>query len=66
LFLGGETGFLTGTYSADRLLQRNQESQKRIEQAFRRFRAELLRKEADRLDGGSKILGLAKDVGVWK
>ncbi|CAH0019925.1 unnamed protein product [Clonostachys rhizophaga] len=66
LFLGGETGFLTGTYSADRLLQRNQESQKRIEQAFRRFRAELLRKEADRLDGGSKILGLAKDAGVWK
>lgn len=58
LFLGGETGFLTGSWSATRVIGRDAESRERIERAFRRFRAEVLRKEADRLDGGSSITDL--------
>ncbi|CRK38953.1 hypothetical protein BN1708_007923 [Verticillium longisporum] len=55
LFLGGETGFLTGSWSATRAISRDAESRQRIETAFRRFRADVLRKQADQLDGGSKI-----------
>jgi hypothetical protein len=55
LFLGGETGYLTGAWSASRLLKKDPESQKRIETGYRKFRADYLRKEADHLDGGGKI-----------
>ena len=55
LFLGGETGLLTGTSSARRTIVRDPESRERIEKAFSKFRAEILRKEADSLDGGSKV-----------
>ncbi|KAH7369293.1 hypothetical protein B0T11DRAFT_278551 [Plectosphaerella cucumerina] len=55
LFLGGETGFLTGSWSATRSINRDPEVRRRIETAFRRFRADYLRKEADRLDGGKSI-----------
>ncbi|KAL8913356.1 MAG: hypothetical protein Q9171_001833 [Xanthocarpia ochracea] len=58
LFLGGETGILTGTASARRAIARNPESRERIETAFRRFRADLLRKEADALDKKRGITGL--------
>ena len=50
LILGGETGSLTGAASAGRTLSQDLESRKRIETAFRRFRADLLRKQADALD----------------
>ncbi|KAJ9311504.1 hypothetical protein DTO271D3_8222 [Paecilomyces variotii] len=56
LFLGGETGFLTGTYSAGRTLSKDAESRARIENAFRKFRADVLRREADQLDGGQSAL----------
>ncbi|KAI9845194.1 MAG: hypothetical protein M1830_007561, partial [Pleopsidium flavum] len=52
LFLGGETGLLTGSYSASRTISRDPESRARVETAFRKLRADVLRKEADRLDGG--------------
>ena len=55
LFLGGETGLLTGTGSARRTIAGDVESSKRIEAAFAKFRAEVLRKEADELDGGGKV-----------
>ena len=61
LFLGGETGLLTGGASAGRLISRDPESRERIETAFRRFRADILRKEADELDnrkGVAELLGL--------
>lgn len=61
LFIGGETGLLTGTASAGRTINRNPESRERIETAFRRFRADVLRKEADALDkkkGVTELLGL--------
>ncbi|KAL8765210.1 MAG: hypothetical protein Q9209_007643 [Squamulea sp. 1 TL-2023] len=61
LFVGGETGILTGSASAGRTISRDPESRERIETAFRRFRADVLRKEADALDkrkGVSELLGL--------
>ncbi|KAL9005189.1 MAG: hypothetical protein Q9188_002025 [Gyalolechia gomerana] len=58
LFLGGETGFLTGSASAGRTITRDLESKNRIETAFRRFRADVLRKEADELDKRTGVAGL--------
>jgi len=56
LFVGGETGLLSGSWSAGRTVKADPESRKRIEDAFRRFRADVLRKEADALDGGQSVL----------
>lgn len=58
LFIGGETGLLTGSASASRTVSRDPESKARIETAFRKFRADVLRKEADDLDGGKDISGV--------
>ncbi|KAL8637081.1 MAG: hypothetical protein Q9228_005609 [Teloschistes exilis] len=61
LFIGGEIGLLTGTGSARRTITRDPETRERIETAFRRFRADVLRKEADTLDqrtSVTKLLGL--------
>lgn len=44
-------GLLGGGYSARRSITGDPESRKRIENAFRRFRADVLREEAKRLDG---------------
>ncbi|MCJ1301027.1 hypothetical protein MMC08_003826 [Hypocenomyce scalaris] len=56
LFLGGETGLLTGSYSANRTVSRDPESRARIETAFRKLRADVLRTEADALDGGESVM----------
>ena len=61
LFLGGETGFLTGSSSASRTISKDPETRAKVETAFRKFKADVLRKEADALDGGkgvSDMLGL--------
>ncbi|EON62367.1 hypothetical protein W97_01589 [Coniosporium apollinis CBS 100218] len=55
LFLGGETGLLTGSASARRTVRKDPESKARIEKAFRKFRAEVLRKQADALEGTSSL-----------
>ncbi|KAF2092101.1 hypothetical protein K490DRAFT_32565 [Saccharata proteae CBS 121410] len=66
LFIGGETGMLTGSWSAKRTIERDQEAKRRIETAFKRFKADVLRKEAERLEGdsGSGILDKAKRVAM--
>ncbi|RYO83400.1 hypothetical protein DL766_006821 [Monosporascus sp. MC13-8B] len=51
-FLGGELGFLLGTWSASRYITKDPARQKRIETAYRRFKADYLRREADRLESG--------------
>jgi hypothetical protein len=56
LFVGGETGLLTGSLSAGRAVTKDSESRERIEKAFRKFRADALRQEADKLDGGGSLL----------
>ena len=51
VFVGGETGLLVGGQMAKRSVTAEPESRKRIEDAFRRFRAEVLRKQAQDLEG---------------
>lgn len=50
LFFGGELGVLTGGMSANRTVSRDLESRKRIETAFKSFRADQLRLEANMLE----------------
>ena len=56
MFVGGETGLLTGSMSAGRTITKDAEVRERIEKAFRGFRADALRQEADKLDGGGSLL----------
>ncbi|KAJ5817040.1 hypothetical protein N7447_009273 [Penicillium robsamsonii] len=52
LLLGGELGFAGGAAKGTRTITSDPESKKRIETAFRKFRADVLRKQADALDKG--------------
>jgi hypothetical protein len=54
LFVGGETGLLTGSWSAKRTISSDPETKKRLEQAFRSFKADVLRKQIEELEGGQK------------
>lgn len=54
LFVGGESGFLTGTWSAKRTISSDPEVKARIEKAFRSFRADVLRKQIEELERGDK------------
>jgi hypothetical protein len=55
LFIGGETGLLTGSFSGGRIIMKDPEARARIETAFRKFRADALRLEATKLDGGQSV-----------
>ena len=48
---------LAGAARAKSKISGDVESRRRIENAFRRFRADVLRKEADALDRGSEAVG---------
>lgn len=48
---------LTGSTFAARSISSNPETRARIETAFRKFKADTLRKQADQLDGGKGTLG---------
>jgi hypothetical protein len=50
IFLEGETGFLTGSWSAKRRISRDPCSMERIEKAFRLFRADVPRKQIEALN----------------
>ncbi len=52
VFLGGETGLLTGTWSAKRTIASDPERRARIEKAIRSFRADVLRKQLQDLESG--------------
>lgn len=54
LFLGGEIGGLGGGWSAKRLVTGDEESRKRIETAFRRFKADVLRRQVEELETGKR------------
>ncbi|PYH43764.1 uncharacterized protein BP01DRAFT_343919 [Aspergillus saccharolyticus JOP 1030-1] len=56
LFLGGELGLLGGASMGSRSITKEPERRRRIENAFRRFRADVLRREADELDGDRNII----------
>ncbi|THC88870.1 hypothetical protein EYZ11_011678 [Aspergillus tanneri] len=55
LFLGGELSFLAGATSASNSIASDPSRKERIEKAFRRFRAEVLRREANALDSGEDV-----------
>jgi len=50
IFLGGETGILTGVGSARRMISKDLETKARVDKAFRRFRTDVLRKEIELLE----------------
>ncbi|KAH9907812.1 hypothetical protein F4778DRAFT_448199 [Xylariomycetidae sp. FL2044] len=56
--LGGELGFLMGNWSAARLINKDPDRRRRIETAYKRFKADLLKREAARLEAGgdTKVL----------
>jgi len=58
IFVGGETGVMTGAWRAKSSIEKDQESKKRIETAFRSFRADVLRKQIQELESG-------KGESVW-
>ncbi|KAI0602451.1 hypothetical protein F4775DRAFT_244024 [Biscogniauxia sp. FL1348] len=51
--LGGELGLLLGGWSATRLINKDPARRERIENAYRKFRADYLRREAARLEAGT-------------
>ncbi|KAI1498078.1 hypothetical protein F5X99DRAFT_412453 [Biscogniauxia marginata] len=51
--LGGELGLLLGTWSASRLVSNDPAREKRIMNAYRKFKADYLRQEAARLEAGA-------------
>ncbi|KAL9580415.1 MAG: hypothetical protein Q9212_004514 [Teloschistes hypoglaucus] len=55
LFLGGQIGILTGAGSSQRLIARDPEAKKRIDTAFRKIRADVLRQEADTSDKRTSV-----------
>ncbi|PGH12231.1 hypothetical protein AJ79_04411 [Helicocarpus griseus UAMH5409] len=62
LFLGGETGLACGVWSARRTISKDPESKKRIENAFAKLRADILRRQADKLDGGKTVPEKVADI----
>jgi hypothetical protein len=52
LFLGSEIGVLSGASAAKRTITRDPETRARIEKAFRDFRVDVLRKQAEQLEKG--------------
>ena len=52
VFVGGELGLMTGSWAAKRSISQNPEMKKRIEKAFNAFRADVLRKQIQQLEGG--------------
>jgi len=49
-FLGGETGFLTGSAAASNMIMSDPESRRRIEDAFRLFQADVMRRQLTALE----------------
>jgi hypothetical protein len=49
-FLFGEIGLITGAASANRAISADPDARSRIERAFRSFRIDVLRSQADQLE----------------
>ena len=57
--LGGELGLLAGGATAKRSITSDPETKQRMENAFRSFRADVLRKEIEQLESGKNQLELS-------
>lgn len=55
LFLGGETGFLTGSSVAASRVRADAERRRRVDGAYRAFKIDALRKQADALEKGAPV-----------
>lgn len=55
LFLGGETGLITGTALATSRIQKDEARVRRVREAYRLFKIDALRKEADALEKGGAV-----------
>lgn len=53
IFFGGELGLLIGGATAQRSITSDPETRKRIDNAFKSFRADVLRKQIEHLEGRS-------------
>lgn len=53
--VGGELGFLLGSWSAARLISKDPARKGRVENAYRKFRADVLRREAKQLEAGGPV-----------
>jgi hypothetical protein len=62
LFIGGELGLLAGSWSARRSVTSDPERKARIERAFWRYRADVLRREVQKLEAGEKN---SSPVEIW-
>ncbi|KAI9865074.1 MAG: hypothetical protein M1813_002392 [Trichoglossum hirsutum] len=58
VFLGGETGVLTGVASTRRMISNDPGTRERVDKAFKAFRADTLRKEIDLLESEKGSPGL--------
>jgi hypothetical protein len=58
LFLGGETGILTGIGAAKRTISQDSETKARVEKAYREFRADVLRKDIELLESEKGSSGM--------
>jgi hypothetical protein len=58
MILGGELGLLFGTWSASRAISKDPARRARIENAYKKFRVDVLRKEAERLERGGSALNV--------
>lgn len=58
LFLGGETGFLTGTAAASRTISSDPGAQSRIEKAFKNYQLDVLKRQVKMLEGQSKVTNM--------
>ncbi|KAF2204746.1 hypothetical protein GQ43DRAFT_437630 [Delitschia confertaspora ATCC 74209] len=54
LFLGGETGLMTGTASGARTISSDPQAKERIEKAFRNYRIDVMKKQIQELEGHDK------------
>ncbi|KAI0432836.1 hypothetical protein F5Y09DRAFT_300534 [Xylaria sp. FL1042] len=54
--LGGELGLFTGTWAASRNISKDPARRQRVEKAYRAFKVDLLRKQAEQLESGRTIL----------
>jgi hypothetical protein len=55
LFIGGESGLLIGSYSAQHTIMRDDKSNNRIKDAFRKFRIDVLKRDLARLESNTTV-----------
>jgi len=58
ILFGGELGLLTGSVFARRSIMGDPDTSRRVEDAFRKFRIDVLKKQVEQLEAGKRVLEL--------